>query len=181
MKGLLKNIRSKWQTWMGLGGLGVLLCMQMLVLPSRAHAAESPQAVVNQFYQWYVQNHLEVREKISQQQAVFDPEFYQQLVKAFQKGPQDGEWLDIDPFSATQVSPFKAVVKAGKPMLPNSRLAEVDVEVYAGLRPPGNPVPIKVLLGKPGDLWQIRNLVYLRSWNNLLCELKLINRSGKSK
>ena len=180
MKGLLKSIRSQWQTWIGVGALGALLCMQMLVLPSRGYATESPQAVVNQFYQWYVQNQLEVREKISQQQAVFDPVLYQQLVKAFQKGPQDGEWLDIDPFSATQVSTFKAVVKPGKPTLPNPRLAEVDVEVFAGLRPPGNPVSIKVLLGKPGDRWQIRNLVYLRSWNNLLCELKLINRSTKS-
>lgn len=153
-----------------LGVIGLILCWQTTV-----SAMNSPQAVVQQFYQWYLQNQRGVREQINQQRSAFTPQFYQQLAKAFQKQPHDGKWLDVDPFSNTQVSAYRFVVKSVRLSPGNNRSAEVDIEVYAGLRPPGKPVPIKVLVERTGDRWQIRNLVYMDSWDNLACFLREIN------
>ncbi|MCS6812309.1 MAG: YbjP/YqhG family protein, partial [Cyanobacteria bacterium] len=134
--------------------VGLFCCWQATV-----SAVDSPQTVVQQFYQWYLQNQSRARERINQQRSAFTPQFYQQLTQAFQKQPGDGKWLDFDPFSNTQVSAYRFVVKSVRLSPQNNRSAEVNIEVYADLRPPGRPVPIKVLVDRTGDRWQIRNLV----------------------
>ncbi len=142
---------------------------------ANALAASTPQAVVTQFYQWYLQNQPNERRRIDQQRSAFEPDFYQQLVLAFQKQPQDGSFLDFDPFSDSQVNAYRMVVRSTRRSSYSNQEAEVDIDVYAGLRPPGTPVPIKVLVQQQSNRWQISNFVYMRSWNNLLCYLREIN------
>ena len=139
-------------------------------------AANPPRGVVTEFYQWYVQNQDQARDRFAQQKAKFDPQFYQQLVQAFQKNPQDGAWLDFDPFSNTQVSTFRAVVRASKQY---QESAEVDVDVYAGLSSTrSTAIPIKVLLVNQNNQWRISNFVYMQTWDNLRCWLREINRTS---
>jgi hypothetical protein len=149
--------------------------IRQTVTQANAFAASTPQAVVTQFYQWYVQNQANARGRIDQQKSAFEPNFYQQLVLAFQKRPQDGRFLDFDPFSDSQVNTYRMVVRSTRRSSYSSQGAEVDIDVYAGLRPPGTPVPIKVLVRQQDNRWQISNLVYMRSWDNLLCYLREIN------
>ncbi len=150
--------------------LGTIFWVQSTVL-----AANPPQAVVNQFYQWYVQNQDNAREKIVQQRGAFEPGFYQQLVQAFQKTPQDRQWLDFDPFSGTQVGTYRTQVRSVKK---DDITAEVNIDVYAGLGPSRtSAVPIKVLLVNQNNTWRIQNIIYMQGWGNLLCELRAINRA----
>jgi len=152
--------------------LGTILWVQASIVV----AADAPQVVVSQFYQWYVQNQDHARERIAQQRAAFDPAFYQQLVQAFQKGPEDGAWLDVDPFSGTQVGTYRIAVKSIAKK--DDFTAEVNIDVYAGLGPTRvEAVPIKVLLSNQNNTWQIQNIIYVRGWGNLLCELRAINRA----
>lgn len=154
--------------------LGVSLA---LVIEAGAIASPAPETVVTQFYQWWVQSQDQGRQRLSQQRAAFTPELYQQLVQAFRKQPQDGAWLDFDPFSFTQVSTQGMKVRSVRQSPSNPRVAEVDIEVMAGLRGrSGTAVPMKVLLRQGGDRWQIDNLIYLSTWDNLRCLLRDINR-----
>lgn len=136
-----------------------------------------PEAVVSQFYQWWVQNQEQGRQRFSQQRGVFTPELYQQLVQAFRKQPRDGAWLDFDPFSFSQVSTQGIRVGTVRRSPRNGRTAEVDIAVIVGLRGrSGTAVPIKVLLQQRGDRWQIDNLIYMKTGDNLRSLLQDINR-----
>ncbi|MDR5640296.1 DUF3828 domain-containing protein [Thermosynechococcus sp. PP42] len=154
--------------------LGVSLA---LVIETGAIASSAPETVVSQFYQWWVRNQDQGRQRFSQQRAAFTPDLYQQLIQAFRKQPRDGAWLDFDPFSFTQVSTQGVKVRNVRRSPNHPQVAEVDIEVMVGLRGrSGTPVPIKVLLRQGGDRWQIDNLIYLSTWDNLRCLLRDINR-----
>jgi len=164
---------SKRRAWMGLmvaGTIGLVLSLQ-----TRTIAADAPQTVVTQFYQWYVKDQDRLRERISQQRDSFDPALYQQLTQAFQKQPSDGQFLDFDPFSGTQVSSYKATVRNVQKT--SNTKADVNIDVYAGLRSPGKPVPIRVVVVQQNDRWRINNLVYKEPEFDLLTQLKTINGS----
>jgi hypothetical protein len=161
--------------------LGVILFLQMSFqtgFQTKSLAIDPPQAIVTQFYEWYIRNNDQYRDRIAEQQRVFTPELYRNLVAAFQKQPQDGAWLDFDPFSNTQVGSFSVVVRSVRQSPQNNLTTEVDIDIYAGLRRPGTPVPIKVLVGQQDGQWQIKNLVYMSTWDNLLCYLKEINQAA---
>ncbi|WP_448514235.1 DUF3828 domain-containing protein [Parathermosynechococcus lividus] len=159
-------------------GLGLGIAAGLVISPMTvAIASLPPQAVVTQFYQWLVQHQDQSRQQLRQQQHHFTPELYQQLTAAFRKQPQDGAWLDFDPFSYTQVSTLGMQVRTVTPSTTDPRSADVDIDVIAGLRGRrGTPVPIKVIMKKTGDRWQIDNLVYMSTWDNLRCILREINR-----
>lgn len=159
------------QRWLPLG------VMLALVIETGAIASPAPETVVTQFYQWWVQNQDQGRQRFTQQRAAFTPELYQQLMQAFRKQPGDGAWLDFDPFSFTQVSTQGVKVRSVRRSPNNPRVAEVDIEVMAGLRGrSGTAVPMKVLLRQGGDRWQIDNFIYTSTWDNLRCLLRDINR-----
>uniref|UniRef100_B8HJZ2 DUF3828 domain-containing protein n=1 Tax=Cyanothece sp. (strain PCC 7425 / ATCC 29141) TaxID=395961 RepID=B8HJZ2_CYAP4 len=150
------------------------LLLAGLILPSPTLAEMGPAATVEGFYQWYVSNQDRLRQKLSQQKDLFEPVLYQQLIQAFQKQPQDGQrWLDFDPFSDTQVRTYSSKVRSVK--LKEDK-AIIDIDVYAGLRQPGSPVPIQVLLQRQNDKWQITNFVYRQNSNSLLQILQDINQ-----
>ncbi len=140
-----------------------------------AIATPPPQAVVTQFYEWLLQHPEYRREQLPRQYLT--PELYQALTAAFRKQPQEGAWLDFDPFSYTQVSTLGIRVRHVKPAAMDPRQVEVDIDVMAGLRGrQGTAVPIKVILKQTGDRWQIDNLVYMGTWDSLRCILREINR-----
>jgi hypothetical protein len=153
----------------------------------RALAQDSPQAVVNEFYQWYLKTESVTRQ-FSQQKAAFDPELYTQLVQAWAKQPgQDAEFVDFDVFSGTQVGMVKAVVRSVKQPW-QDHTAEVDMDLYEGRLRNGQmvqvgdkAVTVKVLMEKKENTaWRIRNLVYAQgNWDNLLCILRGINRVAR--
>lgn len=143
-----------------------------------ASATDSPQLVVSQFYRWYVQNQNQVQGRIGEQETAFTPELYQQLVQGFQKRPESPRgWLDADVFCDCQVSTFSVAVRSVRQSPEDNLLTEVNIDVYAGLRRPGTPVPMKVLVTRNGDRWQIQNIVYTESQDNrnLLSILRAIN------
>jgi Protein of unknown function (DUF3828) len=74
-------------------------------------AQDSPQALVNQFYQWYLKTES-IRPQFAQQKALFSPELYTQLTKAWTKKPGQDNFVDFDVFSGTQVGMAKAVVRS---------------------------------------------------------------------
>lgn len=100
--------------------LGVSLA---LVIETGAIARPAPETVVSQFYQWWVRNQDQGRQRLSQQRAVFTPDLYQQLMQAFRRQPRDGVWLDFDPFSFTQVSTQGVQVRnvGDRPIIPKWR------------------------------------------------------------
>jgi hypothetical protein len=160
---------------------GIILLLQPTVF-----AESPPQAIVNQFYQWwYFTDHTE--QQFAQQKQVFDPELYQQLIQAFAKKPgQDSDFLDFDPFSGTQVMFAKVGVRSvQQPWKDHS--AEVDMDLYEGrirngkrVQVSDKPVSVKVLVEKQEQSWRIRNLVYMRGdWGNLRCILKEINQPAR--
>jgi len=157
--------------------LGIGIIGSLTSLTTVAIATPPPQTVVTQFYQWLIQHPDHSRERLEQQQQSLTPALYKELRAAFRKQPQDGAWLDFDPFSYTQVSTLGMRVRHVRPSATDPRQTEVDIDVIAGLRGrQGTAVPIKVILKQTGDRWQIDNLVYMSTWDSLRCILREINR-----
>jgi len=171
VRNFLGNNLVRWRYLLIPVFLGVVLCFQII-----ASATDSPQLVVSQFYRWYIQNQFQVRERITEQETAFTPELYQQLVQGFQKQPQSPSgWLDVDPFCDCQVRVFSVAGRSVRQHPDNNLLTEVNIDVYAGLRPPGSPISIKVLVTQQDNHWQIQNLVYTVRRDNLLRILREIN------
>jgi Protein of unknown function (DUF3828) len=160
------------------------LAIVILFIQPFAFAQDSPQASVNQFYQWYLKTES-IRPQFAQQKALFSPELYTQLTKAWTKKPGQDNFVDFDVFSGTQVGMAKAVVRSMSRSR-GGRTADVDVDLYEGRKINGKltqvsntPIPVKVLLESQNNgPWRIQNLVYARTgdWSNLLCILRDINR-----
>jgi hypothetical protein len=173
MKSFLETNFVRWRYLLVSALLGIVLCLQTTIF-----AADPPQLVVDRFYQWYIQNEDQYQSRIAEQEASFTRELYQQLVQAFQKNQRiDIRSLDFDPFCDCQVSTYGMMVRSSRESPENDQFTEVDIDVYAGLRPPGTTVPIRVLVTPQGNRWQMQNLVYRSGQYNLLDILRNINRS----
>lgn len=161
------NLRP--QTWALAAVLGLLL-----FVPSVAQAEDLPQTIADRLYRSYMQSKGDRDLILAERKADLTPELYQQLVQAFQKTPQDGAWLDVDPFSGNQMGISSYTVDTVK--LWNKRLAHVYVTIKV---PRGNErVPILVILEKSQNRWQIGDLVYFNG-HDLMCDLREVNRAQR--
>lgn len=162
MKSFLETNFVRWKYLLISAFLGIVLCLQTTVF-----AADPPQLVVDRFYQWYIQNEDQYRSRIAEQEAAFSPELYQPLIQAFQKN-QTINFLGFDPFCNCQVRTYGMMARSTRQSPENDQFTEVDIDVYAGLRPPGVSIPIRVVVTPQGDRWQMQNLVYQSGQYNLL-------------
>ncbi len=167
MKNFLGNNLVRWRYLLISVFLGVVLCFQIIV-----SATDSPDLVVNQFYRWYIQNNSRSSARISEQETAFTPELYRLLAQVFQRR----QGIDFDPFCDCQVGTFRMAVQSVRQYPDDNLLTEVNINVYSGLRPPGSPRSIKVLVTQDGDRWRIQNLIYSvrRGDNDLLSILREI-------
>lgn len=174
-KSIKKNRLVRWKYLLIPVFLVIFLCFQTIV-----SATDSPQLVVRQFYQWYVQNQNQApgqaQRRIAEQETAFTSVLYQQLVQGFQKRPGSPRgFLNFDVFCDCQANTFGATVRSVRQVA--SGMAEVNIDVSIGMRRPAGVVPMQVIVVREGDRWQIQNIFYTRDqdYRNLLSTLRAIN------
>lgn len=113
---------------------------------------QGPEEVVKSFYQWHVAHWSDYRGRFSEQRARFSPELYEGLEEAFRKGPSDGAWLDVNPFSASQmgVAGFETNLRQG-----DDREAVVDISVESTR---GGRTQVAMTVGNLGGRWVITDV-----------------------
>ncbi len=117
--------------------------------------AETPEARVKAFYDWYLKAGDQYRQKFSEAEPHFQKEFFTLVQNGLKRGPSDGFWIDFDPFVNAQMPATSFAV--GK--------AQVDVNLAQVIVTPtlsrgGEAPAFKVYLLKRGSDWKISNFVY---------------------
>lgn len=141
--------------------LSIILLVLLLASVSAADQSSSYNTTEG-FYDWYIKAGLDYRDNFAQAQPYFTKELFTLLSKGFKNGPDDGFWIDFDPFINAQVDAER--VSVGKPYTAGNGLDMVKVTPLSS-RPmdaAGNkemPV-VKVYCVKQGSKWVIGNLVY---------------------
>ena len=132
------------------------------------HPAE---VTVQDFYNQYYNNRSNKSEYyvLNQNKDKFTSEFYRYLIRGLRIDDMyGGRGLHFQPFADTQSAVFSFQVGSS---ISNGDKAEVPVTVNTGLRYPGRPNPIKVIVIKKGNKWQIADLLYLRSESRSLMNI----------
>jgi hypothetical protein len=111
---------------------------------------------------------------LAQNRDKFTSELYKNLVRGLRiDNIYAARGLHFQPFADTQSSVFSFQV--GTATI-NGNRAEVPVNVHIGLRYPGQPNPIKLIVVKNGNKWQIADILYPRRKNRSLMDiLRVIN------
>lgn len=139
------------------------------------HPAE---VVVSNFYTWYLNNSRH-REILYQQKESFTPNFYRYLDRAIRITQANNQWsgmLNYDLFSFTQVGSYSFQITS---VIPKENSTEVYLNLEVGLRRSRNLQPIKVIVIRNGNSWQIDNFYFLSDPSknyNLLSELIKFNQ-----
>jgi len=135
--------------------------------PLPAQAAACPAAatdLVSGFYRWYLAHPDHYREAIASQAQRFTPLLLSRLVRGFQRRPEDGSFIDFDPFSNSQASAFGFRLQECRAGAQGTLVLRVAVR--AGLRPASaSSVPLDYLLVPRTGGWQISDIRYPSSDN----------------
>lgn len=116
-------------------------------------------AQLDGFYRWFLASGDQVRSDFASQKSRFTPSLFKTLRAAFSLQPQDGRFVDFDPFSNTQVSSYGHRVAGCRRDSGGSLV--MRVEVLAGLRRSGAQVQNLDYVLKPHDKsWRIADIVY---------------------
>ncbi|MBI3927877.1 MAG: DUF3828 domain-containing protein [Armatimonadetes bacterium] len=150
----------------------LLILFLASALPARA---DDPAAVARAFYDSYTKaSNAERFDRVAftrSQEARLEPDLYATLLNIMAKGPEDGVWLDFDPYANAQMN--VATLSLG-PATVKDGLASVWMS--ASYRSPGPERPAVKLVLRPGgpEGWRIANFLYpgddglpswdLRSW-----------------
>ncbi len=129
-----------------------------------------PGGTVEAFYKWYLahQDRPFYRDRMAEVQDLFDPALYGHLVEAFQKGPRDGAWVDIDPFSDSQMGADGYAIRVRQVA---GDQAAVDVTVTNRR---GGTTSLVVHLEERGR-WRVSDFEYSDAPTRLLPWLQQIN------
>ncbi len=154
--------------------LSILLLAVLFSAPASADSYDTTQ----KFYDWFLQAGDHYRKNFTEARPLFTPELYGLLTEAFGKQPDDGWWLDFDPFSNSQMGLQSASV--GKPKVLGADLAMVPVTPLYGRGGASNYEGdiIKVYLKKVGSEWKIANMAYTGDYP---FELKAYLKDGLGK
>lgn len=155
----------------------VFSILLLAIFVSAPVSADSYQTT-QKFYDWFLQAGDHYRKNFSQARPFFTPELYDLLTEGFQKQPDDGWFVDFDPFSNSQMGLQAATV--GKPKVLGAGLAMVPVTPVYGRGGASNYEGdiIKVYLKKVGGEWKIANLAYTGDYP---FELKAFLKDGLGK
>ncbi len=150
------------------------LLASLLLLSPAGHAAvpESPlgpcppeaRALLDTFYRWHVASQQAERAvSFASQQARFTPRLYADLRRAFALTPDDGAFVDFDPFSGTQVGTFGHRVVGCRRQGGTGLSARVAVVVGRSTRSAvREEVPLAFSLERSGAGWRIADIRYLK-------------------
>jgi hypothetical protein len=142
---------------------------------AQKHPAE---VVVSDFYTWYLNNSSH-REIFYQKKESFTPNLYRYLDRAIRITQSNNRWsgmLNYDLFSFTQVGSYAFQITS---VIPKENSTEVYLNLEVGLRRSRNLQPIKVVVVRNGNSWQIDNFYFLSDPAknyNLLSELVKFNQ-----
>jgi hypothetical protein len=166
----LKEIRNRRFT--DLGCTASLPSKIQSQISTQKHPAES---IVFDFYTWYFQSKdNNYRRLLSQKRASFTPELYGNLDRAIRisETPRWSGMLNFDVFSNAQVESYSFQIDS---VAPKENSAEVYVTLQTGLGyNRRRPNPIKVLVAKNNNRWQIADFVYLRESPNIYSLMSIL-------
>lgn len=132
----------------------------------------SPGQVARRLYDWALKADYQTQKKLPEVRDCFTPELYTQLSRAYAKNPDDGEFLDFDPFSNSQMGADG--YDLGTAVVEGSR-ARVPVKVRISR---GGETSYSCHLQRQNGRWRVSNFVYSKEFN-LMSALKAINGGGK--
>ena len=137
-----------------------LITILLLAIAISAPVAADSYDTTKKFYDWFLQAGDNYRKNFSQAEGYFTSELYSLLTEGFSKQPDDGWFLDFDPFSNSQMGLQAASV--GKPKALGPDLAMVPVTPLYGRGGASNYEGdvIKVYVKKVGSDWKIANMAY---------------------
>lgn len=145
------------------------ILMFFLLLTLAVTAEPTPEATARQFYGWLEKRGEVAQKHLAEAQQWMTPELYRQLTAAYAKDPNEGEFLDFDPFSNTQMGASGYVLGSAR-MVGGQAKVPVTVKVLGG----GTTRYTCILSEQAGD-WRVANLVYTSDFN-LLQVLREINK-----
>ena len=148
-------------------------------LTSQSSSKHPAEVVAADFYNWYINNQYSHRDLLYQKRNSFTSNLYRYLDRAIRISnlpvQRRSVTLNYDLFSFAQVSSYSFKVDS---LNVRNDVAEVYLTLRTNLRPPGIPNPLKIVLARNGDSWQIVNIFYLKYPDknyNLLSELVKFN------
>lgn len=175
---ILREIRDRRFT-----DLGCTASLPSKIQPQTSSQKHPAESVVAEFYTWYFQNNnTNYRRLLSQKRESFTPELYRNLDRAIRisETPRWSGMLNFDVFSNAQVESYSFQIDSVEP---KENSAEVYVTLQTGLGyNRRRPNPIKVLVAKNNNRWQIADFVYLRESPNiysLMSILRNINQKAE--
>jgi len=154
--------------------LGCIASLPSTSQPQASTQKHPAQAVVSDFYTWYLNNSNTYRRVLSQQRDSFTPELYRNLDRAIRisETPRWSGMLNFDVFSNAQVESYSFQIDS---VVPKENSAEVYVTLQTGLGyNRRRPNPIKVLVSKNNNRWQIADFVYLRESPNIYSLMSIL-------
>lgn len=156
-------------------------------LPSKIQAQTSKQkhpaeSIVSDFYTWYFRNNnTNYRRMLSQKRESFTPELYKNLDRAIRISDtsRGSGMLNFDVFSNAQVESYSFQIDS---VASQENSAEVYLTLQTGLGySRRRPNPIKVLVVKNNNRWQIADFVYLRESPNIYSLLPILRDINQKK
>lgn len=118
--------------------------------------ADGQRDTVDNFYRWYLSQGSNYRENWSEAESFFEPRFYQLFEKGFKLQPEDGRFVDYDPFIDAQVDAKKVRSTPAVKVSENLSL----VKVFPSFRNmSAEGPPLKIYLRKLHGQWKIANIL----------------------
>lgn len=141
----------------------------LLMLCCAVQAEPTPDTTARNFYNWLQQRGEHASKHLAEAERWLTPELYSQLTRAYAKDPNEGEFLDFDPFSNTQMG--ASGYRLGPARLVSGQ-AKVPVTV---LILGGGTTRYTCVLTQGGADWRVANLVYGKDFD-LLTVLRELNK-----
>ena len=129
--------------------------LTLLVLLNLPVLAETPEARVRAFYDWYLKSGDQYRQNFSEAKPHFVADFHTLVHRGLQRQPKDGFWVDFDPFVNAQMPATSVEVSKAQR---DVNLAQVKVTPMMARG--GKGATFKVYLVQRGSGWKIQNFVY---------------------
>jgi hypothetical protein len=153
------------------GGASLLLSLICLgcasgrgtaAVPATAVLPGCPSEVVRrvtQLYSWYLRSGGAYRDRIQEQELLFEPALYADLQAAFRLEPSERGFLDFDPFNGVQTGSYGFRLERCRSV--GSDQLVVHLLVKAGLAPTrASEMPIDLWLRRDGVQWSIADFEY---------------------
>lgn len=130
-------------------------------------------STTQEFYDWYLESGSDYREKISQAKPHLSSELFGLLSRGFALTPDNGRFVDFDPFINAQISAKR--ISVGKPHDFDNDMQWVKVTPFMEMGQGGSTIPmpeLKVFLAYDNGGYKITNIVYpadpeagVKSWD----------------